>query len=90
MSPGAVWVADDVENAVFRIDPVRRTAGVVHQINVGNGPVSVAVGKGSVWVADNLSGTVDRIDPARNVVVETIPVGDGPRAGSPSSPTGCG
>ncbi len=50
-----------------------------HQINVGNGPVSVAVGHGSVWVANNLDGTVSRIDPSRDVVAATIAVGDGPR-----------
>jgi peptide/nickel transport system substrate-binding protein len=75
---GAVWVADEVRGALYRVDPDQ--SRVVAVVNVGTGPTSAAVGFDAVWVANNLDGTVSRIDPRRDAVVETIPVGDGPRA----------
>jgi YVTN family beta-propeller protein len=42
-----VWVADAVDHAVTRIDPV--TNRVTATILVPAGPRAVAVGEGSVW-----------------------------------------
>jgi peptide/nickel transport system substrate-binding protein len=73
---GAVWVADELDDAVTRIDPVRRNA--VTTVAVGSAPSAVAVGAGAVWVANRLDGTVSRIDPRANRVVATIAVGGAP------------
>jgi YVTN family beta-propeller protein len=74
---GAVWVAVNSENAVWRID--ERTNVVQRTIPVGNGPYAVAVGEGAVWVVNTKDASVSRIDPATNRVVATILVGGSPR-----------
>ena len=69
---GDVWIADNFENTVTRVDP----AGVVvASIPVGHGASALAVGEDAVWVALSLDDAVARIDPTTNSVVETIPVG---------------
>jgi YVTN family beta-propeller protein len=74
---GAVWVAVNSENAVWRID--ERTNVVQRTIPVGHGPYAVAVGEDAVWVVNTKDASVSRIDPATNRVVATIPVGGSPR-----------
>ena len=44
----------------------------------GGRPGGVAVGAGSVWVTDMVSGSLLRVNPDEQIVVDTIPVGDGP------------
>jgi YVTN family beta-propeller protein len=84
-SPGAiavgaasVWVADELEGTLVRIDPKRRH--VLARTKVGRTPTAVAVGAGAVWVANSGDGTVTRIDPATDRVTKTIWVGVAPRA----------
>ena len=48
-------------------------------IEVGSGPLGVAVGAGSVWVANHCDGTVSRIDPKTGHVVATIKTGFFPK-----------
>jgi YVTN family beta-propeller protein len=74
---GAVWVAVNTENAVWRID--ERTNVIERTIPVGNGPYAVAAGEGAVWVVNTKDASVSRIDPAANRVVATISVGGSPR-----------
>jgi YVTN family beta-propeller protein len=74
---GAVWVTDQLNDRVARVDPV--TGRVVASIAVGHGAGGVAVGAGSVWVANTLEGTVSRIDPETNRVVATIRVPGRPK-----------
>jgi YVTN family beta-propeller protein len=74
---GAVWVTDQLGDAVARIDPTSGRISV--RIQVGRGASGVAVGDGSVWVTNSLEGTVSRIDPRTNRVVATIKVGGAPR-----------
>jgi len=72
---GAVWVADDEDEAVLRVDP--REERISRTYDVRGGPLSVAVGPGAVW-ATNEAGTVARIDPRTGEVAAT-PVGGSPR-----------
>jgi YVTN family beta-propeller protein len=57
---GSVWVANEEDRTVSRIDP--RTEAV-RTISLGRTPSGIAVGGGAVWVAHGLTGTVSRIDP---------------------------
>lgn len=66
---GALWVTDELEDALWRVDP--ETFGAV-SIPVGRGPNGVAAGLGSVWVANQLGGTVSRVDPVARRVIDTI------------------
>jgi hypothetical protein len=74
---GAVWVTDQLDDAVVRIDPA--SGRTVARIAVGRDPSGVAVGFGSVWATSLVDGTITRIDPARNRAVATIEVGGSPR-----------
>jgi YVTN family beta-propeller protein len=74
---GALWVVDELEGTLTRVDPRRRR--VVARIRVGHMPTSVVWGAGSVWVANTGDGTVSRIDPGTNRVAATLRVGVAPR-----------
>ena len=74
---GGIWVADNFENTVSRIDP---SNFVAPPIPVGHGPQAIADGEGSVWVAVTGDDSVVRIDPATNSVKTTIDVGEAPSA----------
>jgi virginiamycin B lyase len=73
---GAIWVTDQNDSAVYRIDP--QTNQVVATIPVGSVPKGLLVGEGAVWVANTGSETISRIDAQTNEVVATIDVGDSP------------
>jgi YVTN family beta-propeller protein len=74
---GGVWVTDDVDNTVARIDPASANA-VTATTPVGPGPSAVATGAGAVWVANTQDNTVVRIDPRTAVVTDRIRVGRRP------------
>jgi YVTN family beta-propeller protein len=74
---GGVWVTDDVDNTVARIDPASANA-VTATTPVGRGPSAVATGAGAVWVANTQDNTVARLDPRTAVVTDTIRVGRRP------------
>jgi YVTN family beta-propeller protein len=74
---GGVWIADDVDNTVTRIDPASANA-VTATTPVGQGPAALAAGEGAVWVANTQDDAVARIDPRTAAVIETIPVGRRP------------
>ncbi|MGH2828132.1 MAG: hypothetical protein ACRDKF_14315 [Actinomycetota bacterium] len=59
---------DDDDNAGIA------STSVTAMIEVGRGPVAVAVGDGFVWVANAGDESVSKVDPATNEVVETYPV----------------
>jgi DNA-binding beta-propeller fold protein YncE len=69
VGPEGVWVYDQHQGAVLRIDPV--TNRVVRTIPVISRPLVelyarvLAVGNGAVWVVDKGAGTVVRVDPYR-------------------------
>jgi virginiamycin B lyase len=74
---GSIWVADELEGRLYRVDPAaRRVVGV---LGVGTAPTAVAAGAGAVWVANTGSGTVSRVDPRTNRVDRTFRVGRAPR-----------
>jgi YVTN family beta-propeller protein len=62
------------DDQVTKID---ETTGQSAGIDVGNGPLDLAVGGGAVWVTNSLDGTVSRIDPETNEVSD-IRVGSSP------------
>jgi len=70
---GAVWVTDQHNADVYRINP--RTNQVVATISLHGSPKGLVVGDGAIWVAEQ--GGLSRIDPETNQVVTTIDVGRG-------------
>jgi YVTN family beta-propeller protein len=71
---GSLWVADDDERTVTRIDLAGGT--VLADIPVPSEPHRVAYGAGAVWVGNWHDDSVSRIDPATNRVVGSpIPIG---------------
>ena len=71
---GSVWVANEPDGTVSRLDP---RSGRVRKIPVGDAPSGVAYGAGAVWVANSLSGTVSRID-SQTGSVQLVEVGNQP------------
>jgi YVTN family beta-propeller protein len=74
--PSGVWVANQGDDTVQRIDPV--SGNVTRTVPVGGLPDGIAVGLGAVWVANGQDGTVTRIDPATGQPSGPIFVGAGP------------
>ena len=70
---GAIWVTDQHDSAVYRIDP--QTNQVVATISLSGSPKGLVVGEGAIWVANQRG--LSRIDPQTNEVVTTIDVGSG-------------
>jgi len=69
---GTVWVPNNGNNSVSRIDKATNT---VTTIGVGLEPRGVAVDPTWVWVTNVPEGTVSRIDKQTNTVTATIAVG---------------
>ena len=57
---GAVWVANNGDDTVTRLDARRGTA-TGSPIKVGSNPVGIALSGDAVWVANAGEGTVSRI-----------------------------
>ena len=75
--PGGVWVANQGDGTVDRIDAV--TGDVTKRgIQVGARPGGIAAGPDAVWVANGEDGTVQRIDPATGQPGGPVHVGAGP------------
>jgi YVTN family beta-propeller protein len=72
---GAIWVTNNGENTVTRIDPTINR--VVATIDAGPSPSDISVGAGALWVANEGDGTVSRIDPTTGQTVATFESGDG-------------
>ena len=66
---GVVWVANEDDDVVTRIDAESYSATT---IPVGDEPSAVAIGAGAVWVVNSGDATVSRIDPETSEVVATI------------------
>ena len=64
-----VWVADDLNDAVHRVDARAREIVTSISMPTGSGPSAIAADADSVWVVNGLSGTVSRIDARTNEVV---------------------
>src|SRR5690349_10437639 len=76
IAAGSVWVTNDVDNTVSRIDPVagKVTATVALRGRAYPDPKVVAVGHGALWVVAPTTGTVSRIDPETGGLVATLTV----------------
>ena len=74
---GSVWVANQLDGTVSRID---RERDQVVTIDVGGEPTGVAFGSGSLWVADGQGRAVAQIAPQTNKVVQRIDVGNAAHA----------
>ena len=76
-----MWVADEHDGAITRVDP--KTNRVVATIPIGGGgaqgPQIMTAGPGGVWVDFERLGSVVRIDAATNKVGLLVPL-DGPVA----------
>jgi YVTN family beta-propeller protein len=70
---GSIWVANEGDGTVSRIEPSTNRVSAV--IRVGSSPGAIAVGEDGVWVANRLGRSVSRIDPGSNKVVQTIAIG---------------
>jgi len=72
-----VWVSNEPENSVMRIDP--RANAAVGPISVGKAPCSgLAAGFGSLWVPNCGESTMSRVDLKTGKVTATLPttIGD--------------
>src|SRR5207248_261620 len=67
---GSLWVGNDEESSVARVDPA--TNAVVAHVAAGRRPIALAFGLGSLWVADYAAPRLLRIDPAGNRVGRRI------------------
>ena len=74
---GSVWVANNLDGTVSRIDP--RTNTVTATIPTGSGPNDVAAGPSAVWVANDVDGSLTRIDPATDRVAQTVRIENRPQ-----------
>jgi YVTN family beta-propeller protein len=74
---GGVWVVDDADNTLTRIDPASASADTT-TTPVGRAPSAVAAGTNAVWVANTQDDTVARVDPRTGSVIRTIHVGRRP------------
>lgn len=74
---GAVWVVDDADHTLTRIDPASENA-VLDTTTLGGQPSAVAVGAGAVWVTNAEHNTVARVDPGDSSVTGTTKVGRRP------------
>jgi len=71
---GSLWVLDELDGTIVRIDP--NTNQVAATFNVGKGPwAHVQIGDDAVWVMGSENGVMKRIDPRLNKVVEEFSVG---------------
>ncbi len=68
---GAVWVANNEDATVSRLDP--QTAHVQATIPVNSGPVALAFADGVLWVAGEHAHTVGRLEPDRDAMTRTDP-----------------
>jgi YVTN family beta-propeller protein len=68
---GAVWVANEADRTLTRLEPATRA--VERRIALEGTPTGVAAGPTGVWVALGLVGSVARVDPAFDEVVATTP-----------------
>ncbi len=68
-SESGVWVADDINDLVHRIDPRSRSIVATIALPPGSGPAGIAATENAVWIVNTLSGTLSRIDPRSNEVV---------------------
>ncbi len=73
---GAVWVTDERDSSISRIDP--KTNSVTAKASAGpaaGGPSYVVAGEGSVWVSNTGGGGLTRFDAGTLTNLGTLPLG---------------
>jgi len=60
---GSVWIANEADSRVTRINPITNGPSYGPGISVGRRPSGVTVGAGAVWVTDTGDDSVSRIPP---------------------------
>jgi len=73
----SVWLTNDVQNTLTRIDPGTQAATAV---TVGEAPIALAIGDGSIWVANAVSRTIWRLDAATMTKTAEVSLTDAPTA----------
>ena len=73
-SSGSVWVANEGDSTVSRIDPVALVEDA--SLALESPPSAIAAGDGGIWALSEAAGTVTRIDPDASG-----PLGDASEAG---------
>ncbi len=72
---GAVWVLNQGDGSVSRIDPATNKVVATIEVGVPGGGGDIAVGEGSVWMTA-FEHLLSRIDPSTNMVAQQF-VGKG-------------
>lgn len=65
----AVWVVDDINDLVHRVDARARALAISIPLPTGSGPSAIAADAEDVWVVNGLSGTVSHIKAGTNEVL---------------------
>jgi YVTN family beta-propeller protein len=77
LASGAVWVANDVDNTVSRIDPATNAVTATIKLHGKNfpDPSVMTAGDGALWVVAPTTGTVSRLDlgTAKVTATEAVP-----------------
>jgi glutamine cyclotransferase len=68
---GAVWVANDLDGTITRVDAASGRVAATIQVDPGAAP-QVYTTPGAVWSANYLRDSYTRIDPATNRIVGTL------------------
>jgi YVTN family beta-propeller protein len=81
LAGGSVWVTNDVDNTVSRINPATNAVTATVKLHGANfpDPSFVAAGEGALWVVAHTTGTVSRLDLRTRRVTATgaVPGGAG-------------
>jgi peptide/nickel transport system substrate-binding protein len=77
LGAGAVWVANNTDGSVSRIDP-RDLSVTTTRIAPGAGTYGVAVQGPDVWVSNEYGGSLTRLDATTQRVTRTIPTHGAP------------
>jgi DNA-binding beta-propeller fold protein YncE len=74
LAAGSLWVTEDVDNTVTRVDPATGAVTGTVRLHGANFPdPSLAVtGAGSLWVAARTTGTLSRVDPRTGKLLATL------------------
>jgi DNA-binding beta-propeller fold protein YncE len=76
LAAGSLWVTNDVDNSVSRVDP--RAGAVTKTIRLRGAnfpdPSLAVAGGGALWVVARTTGTLSRIDPSSGKLVATLKV----------------
>jgi len=76
MQPAALWVTNNSEGKVFKVDPA--SGDILLEVEVGTGAAGVALGAGSAWVVVGPAAEVVRVNAETGDIEARIAVGKDP------------